>query len=101
MTLQPTSGDVPLRLLRLEQVGEITGLRRSMIYQLEAEGRFPRRVKLATRAVGWVESEVQAWIAARIATRDHINPRVQSESGTPRVPGTQSESGLGRYARSG
>jgi hypothetical protein len=31
------------RLLRLPQVGEITDLRRSMIYQLEADGNFPRR----------------------------------------------------------
>lgn len=81
MTAQPYSGDGSLRLLRLEQVGEITGLRRSMVYQLEAEGGFPRRVKLATRAVGWVESEVRAWIAARIATRDQFNHRIQPESG--------------------
>ena len=77
MSTPMSSDDVPLRLLRLEQVGEITGLRRSMVYQLEAEGRFPRRVKLATRAVGWVESEVRAWIAARIATRDQIGRRIE------------------------
>ena len=58
------------RLLRLQQVGELTGLRRSMIYQLEADGNFPRRVKLATRAVGWVESEIRDWIAARIMIRN-------------------------------
>ncbi len=55
----------------------MTGLRRSMVYQLEAAGGFPRRVKLATRAVGWVESEVRAWIAARIATRDQFKQRAQ------------------------
>lgn len=83
MSVQLSTGDGPLRLLRLEQVGEITGLRRSMVYQLEAEGGFPRRVKLAARAVGWVESEVRAWIAARIATRDQFNHRIQLESGVP------------------
>lgn len=36
-----------------------------MIYQLEAERRFPTRV-IGLRAVGWVESEVQHWIASRI-----------------------------------
>lgn len=77
MNTQPSAGDLPLRLLRLEQVGEMTGLRRSMVYQLEAAGGFPRRVKLATRAVGWVESEVRAWIAARIATRDQFKQRAQ------------------------
>ncbi len=70
MNTQPVLNDTVPRLLRLQQVGEITGLRRSMIYQLEADGNFPRRVKLATRAVGWVESEIRDWIAARIMIRD-------------------------------
>jgi prophage regulatory protein len=70
MNAQPAPSDALPRLLRLQQVGEITGLRRSMIYQLEADGNFPRRVKLATRAAGWVESEIRAWIAARIMIRD-------------------------------
>lgn len=37
-----------------------------MIYQLEAERRFPSRVHIGVRAVGWVESEVQHWLASRI-----------------------------------
>lgn len=55
MNAQPSSSDASLRLLRLEQVCEMTGLRRSMVYQLEAELRFPKSVKLTARAVGWVE----------------------------------------------
>ncbi len=38
-----------------------------MIYQLEAEERFPKRIKIGIRAVGWIESEVQIWVAKRIA----------------------------------
>jgi prophage regulatory protein len=56
----------PLKILRLPQVCEVTGFCRSMIYQLEAERRFPRRVKIGTRAVGWLEDEVQAWLVCRI-----------------------------------
>ena len=37
-----------------------------MIYELEAERRFPTRVRIGLRAVGWVESEVQLWLASRI-----------------------------------
>jgi len=37
-----------------------------MIYQLEAEQLFPHRVRIGIRAVGWVEAEVQAWLASRI-----------------------------------
>jgi len=52
--------------LRLRQVSQLTGLGRSMIYQMQAEGRFPRRIKLGERAVGWLESEVRDWLASRI-----------------------------------
>jgi prophage regulatory protein len=40
-----------------------------MIYQLEAERRFPSRVKIGVRAVGWVEGEVNAWLIHRIEAR--------------------------------
>jgi prophage regulatory protein len=56
------------RALRLRQVSQLTGLGRSMIYQMQAEGRFPQRIKLGERAVGWLESEVRNWLATRIET---------------------------------
>jgi predicted DNA-binding transcriptional regulator AlpA len=37
-----------------------------MIYQLEAEQRFPRRIKIGLRAVGWIEGEVQGWLAEQV-----------------------------------
>lgn len=55
-----------LQVLRLPQVCKVTGLCRSMIYQLETQERFPRRIKIGIRAVGWVEGEVQEWLALRI-----------------------------------
>src|SRR5260221_11644494 len=55
-----------LRIIRLPQVCSVTGLRRSMIYRLEAEQRFPNRIKIGVRALGWIESEVQAWVEQRI-----------------------------------
>lgn len=55
-----------MRILRLPQVISSTGLCRSKIYEMQAEGDFPMRVKLTSRSVGWLESEVQAWLARRI-----------------------------------
>jgi len=49
------------------QVCEVTGLCRSMIYQLEADLRFPQRVKIGVRAVRWLDKEVTAWLIRRIA----------------------------------
>jgi prophage regulatory protein len=56
----------PIQILRLPEVCKTTGLGRSMIYQLEAAQRFPARVRISDRAVGWVEEEVQGWLAERI-----------------------------------
>ena len=57
-----------LHILRLPHVCEITGLGRSMIYQLEADGLFPQRVKLTRRTVGWLEGEVHDWVAQRVTS---------------------------------
>lgn len=40
------------------------------IDRLEKAGRFPRRVQLGPCRVGWVESEVLAWLDERIKQRD-------------------------------
>ena len=40
------------------------------IQRLEDAGKFPRRIRLGQGRVGWLESEVNDWLAARIAERD-------------------------------
>ena len=54
-------------ILRLPAVKARTGLSRSTIYLRVAEGTFPKSVGLGGRAVGWVEDEIQSWLAERIA----------------------------------
>jgi prophage regulatory protein len=58
------------RIMRRSEVERLVGLKRSSIYAAVAAGTFPRPVPLGTKAVGWVESEIAAWQAARIAERD-------------------------------
>ena len=38
--------------------------------RLERDGKFPRRVRLGAQRVGWLESEIEDWIAAKCAERD-------------------------------
>ncbi|MXX71556.1 MAG: AlpA family transcriptional regulator [Gemmatimonadetes bacterium] len=57
----------PTRFLRLPEVMKRTGLSRSTIYVRLAAGRFPRPVALGMRAVGWIEAEIEEWVAERIA----------------------------------
>lgn len=66
-----TRGHIPEHLLRLPDVCARVGVRHSKLYELIAAGDFPRPVKVGgTRASRWPSSEVDAWIAARIAERD-------------------------------
>ena len=60
------------RILRLPSVKARTGLSRSTIYQRIAEGSFPRQVSLGPRAIGWLESDVDAWIGSLL--REHRSP---------------------------
>jgi prophage regulatory protein len=53
-------------ILRLPNVKARTGLSRSTIYSLCAQGRFPKSVLLNFRAVGWIESEIEDWLSRRI-----------------------------------
>jgi prophage regulatory protein len=53
-------------ILRLPAVKVRTGLSRSSIYLWISKGKFPAPVSLGARAVGWVESEVDDWVALRI-----------------------------------
>ena len=53
-------------LLRMRQVKARTGLSRSTIYQRIKAGEFPAQVCLGARAVGWLEAEVEHWIATQV-----------------------------------
>lgn len=59
-----------MKLIRLKQVIECTGLARSTVYKFMAEGDFPKPVKLGVRVAAWVESEINDWVNARISQRD-------------------------------
>jgi prophage regulatory protein len=54
------------RVLRLPAVKASTGLSRSSIYMRVADGQFPKPIKLGARAVGWLESDVDAWLSRQI-----------------------------------
>ena len=62
----------PIHILRLAQVIKRTGLKKTKIYELQSEGQFPMRVKITAHAVGWIEREVQAWLAGRIAKNNPL-----------------------------
>lgn len=66
-------------IIRLPEVKRRTGLSRSSVYAKISRGPyrvcdrdslFPKPIPLGARAVGWLESEIDAWVAAKMASRD-------------------------------
>ena len=53
-------------ILRLPAVRERVAMSRSTIYQRVSEGTFPPPVNLGKRAVGWLASEIDAWLSAQV-----------------------------------
>ena len=68
------------RLIRLSEVLSRTGFGRTSIYRKMEDGSFPRSVKLGgppidpnvfdSRAIAWIEHEVDQWMESRIEERD-------------------------------
>jgi len=67
-------------LIRMKQVEAKTGLKKSMQYDLISKGLFPKPISIGGRAVAWIESEVDAINAARIAgkSEDEIRELVKA-----------------------
>jgi prophage regulatory protein len=57
--------DMPDKIHRLPSALDLTGLRRSSLYNALAEKAFPEPVMLGKRAVGWRESDLMAWVQSR------------------------------------
>jgi len=66
--------NIPKKFLRLEEVRHITGLGRTTIYALMKIDDFPPSIKLSERAVGWLVTEVDAWVAQRTERRLGSSP---------------------------
>ena len=80
------------RFIRLSEVLNRTGYGRTSIYRKMEDGSFPSSVKLDgrppknpeafdSRAIAWIEDEVEQWMESRIEERDLGNtdlPAVQN-----------------------
>ncbi|UQV45288.1 AlpA family phage regulatory protein [Janthinobacterium lividum] len=72
MTETTSSLPPPLSILRRRQVEARIALSRSCIYDKLSpksprfDPSFPRPVQLGPNAVGWIESEIEAWLHTRL-----------------------------------
>ena len=62
-----------MKLLRIDQVVELTGLKPSSIYKQIRVGNFPRSIYIPKRAKAWPESVVQEWIEEVVANEEEAS----------------------------
>ena len=66
-------GDFVMRILSKRQLKELVLYSPQHIARLEKAGLFPKRVRLGSNRVGWVEREVLDWLEERLAKRYEPN----------------------------
>lgn len=82
----------PDRFLRMPEVEKLTGMKKSTIYAHAREGSFPNPKQIGSRSIGFLESDVQAWIAARINGK---KPSIPSNFAPKKVDETPKGDALG------
>lgn len=61
------------KFIRLPEVKNKTGLSRSSIYLRMSNSEFPQSISLGSRAVGWLNADIDQWLDERIASSKEAN----------------------------
>ena len=61
---------LPPRIIGWSELRTMVPYTRQHVLKLEKAGRFPRRLPVGANRIGWLLSEIEAWIEDRIAERD-------------------------------
>ena len=73
MTTSKNQQNENQRLIRRKEVQAKTGLGASSIYAMMKSGEFPQCLNLSERRVAWIESDIDKWIAERVASHRATN----------------------------
>ena len=76
--MQNTSTKITESIARLPQVRSLTGLSKTTLYARIREGSFPAPISLGGSSVGWLASEVSAWIEQQKSAPRRLGPKTGS-----------------------
>jgi prophage regulatory protein len=62
----------PSRLITKAELRAMVPYTPQHILRLEKQGVFPRRIRLGANRVAWLLTEIEDWVAARVAERDMV-----------------------------
>ena len=62
-----------MKILRIKEVADLTGLSPSSIYKQVRLNEFPKSIKLTSRATGWDSRDVEEWISNKINESKLVN----------------------------
>ncbi len=71
----------PTRIIGLRELLDRVPYGRVQIWRLERQGRFPRRIRIGPRRIGWLETEIDDWIRSRVNEREQSG----NEASGPRL----------------
>lgn len=57
-------------LIVADEIAQRIPYSQNQLRRLEAQGSFPKRVRIGANRVAWVREEIDSWIAARMNARN-------------------------------
>jgi len=54
-----------MKIIRPKQLAKILSVSTVTLWRMEKRGELPPRIKISTRAVGWLESDIKEWLKNR------------------------------------
>jgi prophage regulatory protein len=75
-----------MKILNYDDLKTLKGIPYSKVHlwRLERDGKFPKRVPLGESRHGWLDSEIDDWITARMAERDGMEAAITDTSKRPK-----------------
>ena len=62
MAYKYSHSDQGYKLLKAQDVADLTSMSRSHLHRLARDGKFPKPIKIGENRSAWLESDVQEWI---------------------------------------
>ena len=70
-----------MQVLKIREVMQKVKLGRSSIYRGIGEETFPKSIPLTDKSVGWLESEIDEWIAKQVNSRNDSVENTEAKKG--------------------